>query len=77
MSQNMSESQDEYRLNIWLPAGIGLFGIGILTLLTPLFTTLSPSELLVDFISGGVLALAGLTGLVKGWKDHSDHKLKL
>ena len=58
---------DENRsLVLWLPAGIVLTVLGLLTLATPLFAPLSPPALLLDTLSGICLALAGLFALRRG-----------
>lgn len=67
-TSNSDPDNSEYRLNIWFPAGIGLFCIGCLTLVTPLIVSLEPTELWIDMVSGGILTLAGAFALVKGAK---------
>lgn len=54
------------KFHLWLPAGIVLLGIGLLTLSTPLFATLTTNALLIDLTAGGALLLAGVLGILKG-----------
>ncbi|MCI0692238.1 hypothetical protein L0337_09580 [candidate division KSB1 bacterium] len=61
----MSPDQ-EHQLNIWQPGGIVLSGIGLLTLSTPLFTSLAANALLIDLVAGGALLLTGMLGIFVG-----------
>ena len=45
---------------------IGLLTMGVLTLTTPLFTTLTDRQLLIDCVAGGTLVLAGIGCVVQG-----------
>lgn len=61
----MSDTSDgDFR--IWFPAGVGLAGIGLLTLLTPLLTELSPHDLAIDVVAGVTLLLVGGWCIYKG-----------
>lgn len=64
----MNQKQDSFELTIWQPAGTILLILGSLTMLTPLFTTLSQSALIIDSVAGGVLAAAGIAALLRGFK---------
>jgi hypothetical protein len=59
-------SRPKQQLDIWRPAGIVLAGIGLLTISTPLFTSLTANALLIDLIAGGALLLAGAFGIFIG-----------
>ncbi|MGH7452693.1 MAG: hypothetical protein ACRENG_15205 [bacterium] len=59
-------SSQEHRFDILRPAGIILSGIGLLTISTPLFTSLTAGALLIDFIAGGTLLLVGALGIFMG-----------
>lgn len=59
------KSDDTFELTIWQPAGAILLVLGCLTILTPLFTTLSSTALAIDLVAGGVLALAGIVALLR------------
>ncbi|MGH7595154.1 MAG: hypothetical protein ACREOI_02330 [bacterium] len=59
-------SNQKSSLDIWRPAGIVLAGIGLLTISTPLFAPLTANALLLDFIAGGALLLAGALGIFMG-----------
>lgn len=61
----------EKEINYWLPTGIGLLVIGLLTLATPLFGTLSNQELLIDMIAGSFMTLTGLAGVIISRKQSS------
>ena len=64
-----NNSQEKFTLSIWLPAGIVLLVLGILTLLTPFFTHLETQSFVLDMIAGSILALAGLLGILRGRKS--------
>lgn len=68
-NENFMPSSSKHPLVIWRPAGIVLAGIGLLTISTPLFTSLTASALLIDLISGGTLLLAGALGIFMGRKQ--------
>ncbi len=51
--------------NLWFPAGIGLLGIGLLTLATPFLTVLQPHELIIDLTAGFTLSLVGGWAILK------------
>ena len=53
------ENEHQFNLNIGIPNGIILTLIGILVLVTPLFTDLSPCNILVDIIAGIILTVGG------------------
>lgn len=59
-------SNPRHQLEIWRPAGIALAVIGLLTISTPLFASLTADALLIDFIAGGALLLAGALGIFIG-----------
>jgi hypothetical protein len=59
-------SNPKYRLDVWRPAGVALAGIGLLTISTPLFTSLAPNALLIDLVAGGALLVAGMLGVFMG-----------
>jgi hypothetical protein len=63
MDDNKSEP-----INLWTPTGTGLLVMGVLTLATPLFTTLTDSQWLIDAVAGGGLGLAGVVCLVRGFR---------
>ena len=56
----------ERPIKIWIPTGTGLLTMGVLTLTTPLFTTLTDRQLLIDCVAGGTLVLAGIGCVVQG-----------
>lgn len=59
-------SNPQHQLDIWRPAGVALAGIGLLTISTPLFASLTTNALLIDLIAGGALLLAGALGIFWG-----------
>lgn len=68
-SHQEPESHQDSPFNLYLPAGVAFLGIGLLTLITPLFTRLTPHEFRIDMISGGVLALMGAYALLRHSKS--------
>lgn len=62
-------SSPQHQLVIWRPAGIVLLGIGLLTMSTPLFASLTANALLIDLVAGGALSLAGVLGIIMGRKQ--------
>jgi hypothetical protein len=64
--ENFMTSRSKHSLGIWRPAGIVLAGIGLLTISTPLFASLTATALLIDLIAGGALLLAGALGIFMG-----------
>ena len=53
------EKEHNFRLNIAVPNGIILTLIGILVLITPLFTELTQLNLLIDILAGAILTVGG------------------
>ncbi len=60
------EKEHNFRLNIAIPNGIILTLIGILVLVTPLFTELTQLNLLIDILAGAVLTAGGGVSLLFG-----------
>lgn len=63
---NETDNHPEFELRIEIPNGVILTLIGILILLTPLFTPMTTGGLAMDLIAGGVLTLTGLVSLILG-----------
>lgn len=62
----MSMASENNSLVLWLPAGIVLLVLGLLTLATPVFAALSRQALLLDSAAGLALVIAGLLAVRKG-----------
>ena len=60
------EKEHNFRLNIAVPNGIILTLIGILVLVTPLFTELTQLNLLIDILAGAILTVGGGLSLLFG-----------
>ena len=60
------KKEHNFRLNIAVPNGIILTLIGILVLVTPLFTELTQLNLLIDILAGAVLTAGGGLSLFFG-----------
>jgi hypothetical protein len=57
-------------MQLLMPTAISLIGIGGLTLVTPLVTTLSRGELIVDLVVGGTMILCGIICGLLGRRAH-------
>lgn len=65
----MDETQQEkFVLSIWLPAGIVLIVLGLLTLATPLLAYLDNRSLFIDMVSGSILFVAGVVSIARSRK---------
>ncbi len=62
------EKEHKFDLNIAIPNGIILTAMGILVLLTPIFTNLTPMNLLIDVIAGILLTGGGGLSLFLGYR---------
>ena len=60
------KKEHNFRLNIAVPNGIILTLIGILVLVTPLFTELTRLNLLIDILAGAILTAGGGLSLLFG-----------
>jgi len=60
--------EHKFDLNIAIPNGIILTAIGILVLLTPFFTDLTPVNLMIDVIAGILLTAGGGISLLLGYR---------
>jgi len=60
------KKEHHFRLNIAVPNGIILTLIGILVLVTPLFTGLTQLNILIDILAGAMLTAGGGLSLLFG-----------
>lgn len=58
-----------FKTNQWLHAGIIVLVVGILTLVTPAFSRLTPNELAIDLIAGGIMTLTGIGSILTALKS--------
>ncbi len=61
----MSEGDQRYSLNVGIPNGLILIAIAVLVLLTPLTTRMTPAQVRMDLLAGGLMLAGGTVSL--GW----------
>ncbi len=61
----MTEGDQRYSLNVGIPNGLILMAVGVLVLLTPLTTEMTPAQARIDLLAGLLMLAGGAVSL--GW----------